>query len=480
MKKIYLLLFFGCYHLISAQFTQPSPFVPLYVCDDDSDGIGVFNLTDKNQDIFPYNNISSYAFTYFTTMADAQSDTNMITLPTAYTNVSNPQTIYVRITTPYTYGFSSFTIFVYPKPNFNQPPNLIIYQNPYTGAASFDIESQRRILLQGENGAFAEIYETENDAIADVNRIAVNCYTNSTPTQTLWAREYANFEGGCFHVSSFTITVSQDTNPNPAINFTDANFKAKLLQADITTTIAKNICNQNVKIDSNSDGEIQTDEAARVYRLNVNSSNITAMDGMSNFSYLSSLYCNNNNLQDLNLDGMLRLSYLNCSNNALTTLDLSQTRVNIVDFYQNNLEYVNLKNGVSQSAPPEFPFNSWGNNPLGFICADASEIGVITTLLNFQNYNNVAVSDNCTLSVPENHVAEKVKMYPNPVRDVFVIESSSPIKSIDLFDIQGRNLYSKLSNNTSGTLDFSPYPKGIYLIRVFTEDGIITERIVKE
>ncbi len=480
MKKIYFLLFFGCYQIISAQFIQPSPSEALYVCDDNSDGIGVFNLTNENQKIFPFTDISSYTFDYFTSQADAQSNTNMIAQPTAYTNVSNPQTIYVRITTPSNYGFSSFTIFVFPKPNFNQPPNLIIYQNPYTGTASFDIERQRRILMEGESGVFAQIYETENDAIADVNRMAVNCYTNTSPTQTLWAREYANFEGGCFHVSSFTITVSPDPNPNPIINFTDANFKAKLLQADTTTTIAKNICNQNVKIDTNSDGEIQTDEAGRIYILNVSNSNLNAMDGITNFSYLFYLYCNNNNLQDLTLDGMFHLYYLNCSNNALTSLDLSQTRVNMVDFYHNNLVYVNLKNGISQSAPPEFPFNSWGQNPLAFICGDTAELDVINILLDLQGYTNVAVSDNCTLSIPENQFTKKVKMYPNPVHNAIAIESDSPIKSIAMFDVQGRNLYTKGSNSTSDTLDFSSYPNGIYLIRVITEEGIKTEKIVKE
>ncbi len=44
------------------------------------------------------------------------------------------------------------------------------------------------------------------------------------------------------------------------VNIPDANFKAKLLEASPSNTIAQNASNQNIKIDVNDDGEIQESE----------------------------------------------------------------------------------------------------------------------------------------------------------------------------------------------------------------------------
>ncbi len=45
------------------------------------------------------------------------------------------------------------------------------------------------------------------------------------------------------------------------VNIPDANFKAKLLTANTTNTIAKNLFKNYIKIDVNNDGQIQESEA---------------------------------------------------------------------------------------------------------------------------------------------------------------------------------------------------------------------------
>ena len=49
----------------------------------------------------------------------------------------------------------------------------------------------------------------------------------------------------CFFTASFSAQT---------ITIPDANFKAKLLQADVANSIAQNSSNSNIKIDSNNDG----------------------------------------------------------------------------------------------------------------------------------------------------------------------------------------------------------------------------------
>ncbi|MEZ4911530.1 MAG: hypothetical protein R2774_11805 [Saprospiraceae bacterium] len=66
--------------------------VTLNACDDDGDGLVSFVLTDANALI---NAGANLTFTYYLTLANAQSQTNP--LPTNYTNTQNPQTIYARV-----------------------------------------------------------------------------------------------------------------------------------------------------------------------------------------------------------------------------------------------------------------------------------------------------------------------------------------------------------------------------------------------
>jgi gliding motility-associated-like protein len=73
-----------------------SPATPpnLFFCS--SSGVGNFNLTQNQAPILaPIG--SGYTLTYFLTMADATANVNAIATPTAYINVTNPQTIYVRV-----------------------------------------------------------------------------------------------------------------------------------------------------------------------------------------------------------------------------------------------------------------------------------------------------------------------------------------------------------------------------------------------
>jgi hypothetical protein len=56
------------------------------------------------------------------------------------------------------------------------------------------------------------------------------------------------------------------------VTIPDANFKTKLLASSTSNTIARNSMGSNIKIDANSDNEIQVSEALQVGYLNVTSS----------------------------------------------------------------------------------------------------------------------------------------------------------------------------------------------------------------
>lgn len=62
-------------------------------CDDNTDGIQVFNLSVAANDLAPANPSS---ITFYTSLADAQADTNPISNLGTYTNVSSPQALFAK------------------------------------------------------------------------------------------------------------------------------------------------------------------------------------------------------------------------------------------------------------------------------------------------------------------------------------------------------------------------------------------------
>lgn len=101
----------------------------------------------------------------------------------------------------------------------------------------------------------------------------------------------------------------------------DANFKAKLLEASPSNTIAQNNMGQFIKIDINDDGEIQDSEALLVRKLNVNNSNISSLEGINSFINIRELLVNDNSLTSLNLNGLTSINYLEIKNNQIVSQD---------------------------------------------------------------------------------------------------------------------------------------------------------------
>jgi Leucine-rich repeat (LRR) protein len=148
------------------------------------------------------------------------------------------------------------------------------------------------------------------------------------------------------------------------INFPDANFKTKVLAANPSNSIAKDLSNNYFKIDANNDGEIQITEAEQVKSLNVSFANILTLVGISNFTNLQqlscshnqiinldvsacsglvSIYCDFNQLNSLNITNCTSLSFLNCINNQLTSLNLSTcTSLNYLESSGNDLTSLNV------------------------------------------------------------------------------------------------------------------------------------------
>ncbi len=131
------------------------------------------------------------------------------------------------------------------------------------------------------------------------------------------------------------------------VNIPDPAFKALLLSADENSPIAWGPASQtqNVKIDTNENGQIEASEALQIVRLEISGTGASDLTGLEAFTNLTRLQVNYAfGLAQVNLSGLVNLESLECSNNTLlTTLDVSMLpNLKFLDCRTNNLTTLNL------------------------------------------------------------------------------------------------------------------------------------------
>ncbi|MBN8643090.1 MAG: T9SS type A sorting domain-containing protein [Flavobacteriales bacterium] len=173
MKKLLLLLFYLSTILTaSAQLNQPSQFN--YFCDDNNDGSATFYMQEISFEIV--GNAQGLLVTHHLTQADAENNVNA--LPVAFTNTSNPQLIFARVTNLTTNDFQIITYNL----TVVSPP-LAIAQTLTACSNNFqcwDLTSVVPSIAAGTN-AVVQFYQTQSDATFQMNPIVTpNCYFDAS------------------------------------------------------------------------------------------------------------------------------------------------------------------------------------------------------------------------------------------------------------------------------------------------------------
>ncbi len=90
-------------------------------------------------------------------------------------------------------------------------------------------------------------------------------------------------------------------------NFPDENFRSYV----------------SAEIDNDNNGYLDSDEIQNSTTIDCSNKNISNLKGIEFFNELKSLSCSDNQLTTLDVSKNTALNYLNCNNNQLTTLDVS-------------------------------------------------------------------------------------------------------------------------------------------------------------
>lgn len=182
----------------------------LVQCDDNNDGVSIFNLTRADNEIIAGNPSLSSPVYY-----ENQTDTAPISNPTSYSS-NAPKNIYARVS-------NSYGCFVFVEVFLEIANNSVTAPAPIEvcdgdaiqdGIREFDLANDvTPFVIAGlPAGLNVAYYATAEDALLETNALANN-YSNSIPSQeTIWARIVNGPD--CYGVIPVTLTINTFTAPD--------------------------------------------------------------------------------------------------------------------------------------------------------------------------------------------------------------------------------------------------------------------------
>ena len=198
----------GCYELITLTLAvnplpSPTTIAPVEECDDDDDGIAVFDLTDPLVSAAIINGEAFVGLSFHETLAAAEIGTPFIADPANYASMS--RTIYVRATdtdpatTTECFRIIELELIVNPIPPISLPLPDLTECNDGADQAIFDLTENQDAILNGLSLAdFTLTYhESEADADTDVKGELYYVTANSALTD---GRRIACYEYNPFRI----------------------------------------------------------------------------------------------------------------------------------------------------------------------------------------------------------------------------------------------------------------------------------------
>jgi hypothetical protein len=88
------------------------------------------------------------------------------------------------------------------------------------------------------------------------------------------------------------------------------------------------------------------------------------------------------------------------------------------------------------------------------------------------------VSIDFIVGTPEHAEEIEYSIYPNPVNDMLNIASGEEMTQVDIFNQLGQRVYSQVVKDMRFNLNMNKFNSGVYFVRITTEKGIATEKIM--
>ncbi|SEP55973.1 LamG-like jellyroll fold domain-containing protein [Flavobacterium urocaniciphilum] len=167
-------------------------------------------------------------------------------------------------------------------------------------------------------------------------------------------------------------------------------------------------------------------------------------------------------------------------NAVLTPLDITNTmncelqgsQTNIVTYYKFNQGNDTVSNAGINSL----------TDAVGSNTGTLSNFALTGATSNWKMGSTISNGNTCTaLSSNDFAIENNIKLYPNPTSNILYIEFNDLSNVVvELIDLNGRVLMNKTLSSTSNSIDLSSYNTAIYLLKVSSNEGASTYKIVKQ
>lgn len=190
---------------------------------------------------------------------------------------------------------------------------------------------------------------------------------------------------------------------------------------------------------------------------------LTGTLDISNLWQLDFFACRINQISHINTFMHPNMKIFNCSNNNLSTLDLSMCgSLEQVYVDSNNLMAFNIKNYSNTSI---FDFHAEGNPNL--YCIEVDDSVSSTTNLNWIKDFQSHYSENCSVLGVAEIESANFQILPNPSSDWLYIKMDNPeFTQVEISDLRGKILVKKVFSDEDLKLDIRNLSSGSYIIKV--------------
>ena len=354
--------------LHSEQTVQP--ITDFEICDDISeDGVEIFDLTTKTNEVINAVTPGNYNVSYHLTENDSRNNINPITTPIQ--NNSSPQPIFIRVEDINSgcMAYSSFNLVVNPLPQIVQPtPLLLCDDNVADGQTLIDLTQFDSEITQ-ENPSLRVTYHfTPIEAENGINPIP-SPFVNTIPDEQQLFVRVINQQTGCYSTTTASVIILEQPQVNtnlPPLNACDTDDDGfaffdltsiipDLLQDLTGVTVTFHETNQDAEDGVNAIGNADNFEntIANVQIIYIRiEDDTTGCFSVATIAIHSNLLESSTAIEDFavcddeSADGIEVFYLLTVANTILNGLDGAS-----IEFYETEIDMENNTNTIDQNAP---------------------------------------------------------------------------------------------------------------------------------
>jgi len=107
-----------------------------------------------------------------------------------------------------------------------------------------------------------------------------------------------------------------------------------------------------------------------------------------------------------------------------------------------------------------------------------SQTNTVTTTFNANMFSMIVIEVlNPILAVDDNEFKGVFELYPNPVTNIVLVSTQEKINEIQIFDVTGKQVL--VVKDSSTNIDVSQLKPSIYILKIITDKGVSTKKLIK-